>query len=386
MYLGSFTTGFNKVSRGSWSILSRSTLFVLALLLLGTAGLGGCAWRSSQDNNQETAEMEIERTTFSFDQSQQPYTILNQYRLVPGDVLDVLYHMNTWSTTKAAFKIAVDYEVAVKFVNLPTMNETQVVRPDGTISLPYIGQVNVVGLTVEEMTRMLKARYGKIMRNPELYVVVPEYRKDIQEFKADLHTAPRGLSRLVTVRPDGFATFAMLGDIQVAGKSIPEISKALNEKYPKILPLLTVDLFLETHAGSNISLMGEVARPGTYPIQNFTSIIEALALAGGSTTRAKLNSIIVFRRHENKLIGRKVDVDKLLKFKKDGYAFYLMPDDIVYVPTRTVAKVADITQEAANALLFRGWSVGGTVNYDINNNNSNNNNNNSSQSTLPSKQ
>ncbi|MBN1867495.1 polysaccharide biosynthesis/export family protein [Candidatus Sumerlaeota bacterium] len=312
-------------------------------------------------------EIEIPKTSFSFDEDQQPFSILKEYKMVPGDVVDVLYHINNPDISQINFTIQVDYVISVKFVHFPDLNETQVVRPDGMISLPYLGTVYVVGLTVDQLTRKLKELYSKEMRDPEIFVQVPEYRRDIEEFKRDLHTSPRGLSRLVTVRPDGYATFAMLGDVRVAGRTVPEVSEDLNEEYPKIFPLLGVDLFLETHAGANIYVLGQVSRQGSFPVQDFATIVEALALAGGPTNKARLDSVVVYRRDENaKLLARRVDVTKMLNLKKGAMAFYLLPNDVVFVPKRAVSRLAEVTDEVADVLMFRGWGVSLAGNYDLN--------------------
>ncbi|HUT24734.1 MAG TPA: polysaccharide biosynthesis/export family protein [Sumerlaeia bacterium] len=308
--------------------------------------------------------MSFEKTTFSFDQDRAPYTIFREYKMAPGDLLDVLYHVDTWRTSKEDFRIAVDHTVAVKFVNVPTLSEEQMVRPDGTISLPYLGSVTVVGKTVQELTADLRSRYSAILKSPDLYVLVPEYRLRIQEFKQDLHTAPRGLSRLVTVRPDGYATFAMLGDVLVAGRAIPEVAKYMNEEYEKKMPGLSVDLFLEKHAGSLVYVLGEVGRPGAYPIMRYTSVEEAMALAEGPLPTAKLDQVVVVRRHGDKMAAVKLNVKKTLWLDSDGKFFYLLPDDIVYVPRRKFARWADVARDIGDITFFRGWSVGAQYRLD----------------------
>ncbi len=349
---------------------------LLVLCVCLTLAIGCVRTQNRPDPEPIDQEIEIGKTSFSFDQTQQPFNMLQAYRLVPGDVLDVLYHIKNTDLGQVHFKIKVDYEVSVKFVNFPDFNETQVVRPDGTISLPYLGQVKVAELSVDELTANLREQYSKIMRFPELYVLVPEYRRDIEQFKADLHTAPRGLSRLVTVRPDGFATFAMLGDVRVVGRTIPEVNAELNEKYPDIFPMLRSDLFLETHAGSQIYVLGEVNNQGSYAVNDFTTVVEGLALAGGPTTKAQLDSLVIFRRDsESRLMARKVDVKKMLNMEDGAIAFYLLPNDVVFVPKRKVYKVAEMTQEVADVILFRGWSVNAGVNYDLNGDGGSNNNN-----------
>jgi polysaccharide export outer membrane protein len=376
----------------------------LATLLSVALGLTGCA----TDGKLETGEeIEIGRTTFAEDQASE-YMVFPEYRISPGDVLDVLYQVKSWAENPE-FKIAVDHIVSVRFIDHPELNETQAVRPDGNISLAYLGSVRATGKTVEELTEELKSRYSKHIKESDLYIVLDEFRGGIKELKADLKTAPRGLSRLVTVRPDGCATFVMLGDLSVAGQTVPDMAKVLNERYQKLMPGLAVDLFLERQSGSRIYIFGEVNQPGAQQIMRPTSIFEAIAMAGSITSAARIDSAIVFRQKKDKLLATRIDLKKLMipsKAKEDddraveaGAAtdetslaynelhgkggddksgqyrmgnnsmFYLHPDDIVYIPRRRLNTAAEITREVADVLFFRGWGLGGSISYDLNNNN-----------------
>jgi polysaccharide export outer membrane protein len=310
-------------------------------------------------------EIIMDRVTFTEESGREgSFDFFSAYKIVPGDVLDVLYHVSTQVDMQDGFKLAADQQVSVKFVNLPELNETQIVRPDGKITLPYIGDITVSGMTVEELTKELKSRYSKTLKSPELYVTVPDFRANLREFKTDLHTAPRGLSRLVTVRPDGYVTFAMLGDVFAAGKTIPEINQLINTRYKQVMSGLSADLFLETHAGSRVYVMGEVTTPGSYTILKPTTVQEALTMAGSPLYSAKLNNVIVVRKRGDKMVATKVDAFRPLAMKKNSQFFYLQPDDIIYVPKRAITRWSDISKDLAGIVQFRGWGV--TLGYDLN--------------------
>jgi len=315
----------------------------LATLLCLVFGTAGCVWK---DHLEVGEEIEVGRTTFTEDATME-YKLFPDYRISPGDLLDVLYQVKTWEE-QPEFRVAVDHVLTVRFVYHPELNETQRVRPDGNISLAFLGPVRVVGKTVEEIMKELDEKYKDHLKETELYVVVEEFRGAIKELKRDLMTAPRGLSRLVTVRPDGVATFAMLGDLPVAGKTVPEVSETLNELYKSVLPGLSVDLFIEKHSGSKIYVFGEVNTPGAYQVLRPTSIFEAIALAGSVTTAARLDSAYVFRQKKERVLATRVNLKEMMvPVKKGGWGedevseagyqmsgggiFYLHPDDILYI-------------------------------------------------------
>lgn len=301
------------------------------------------------------AEIPMDRTTFSSTRDQFNFDLFPEYHMKPGDVLDVLFQIRTWVERKR-FLLAVDHVIAVKFVHAPELNEEQRIRPDGTVSLPYLGDVHVLGMTTEELTSQLKKRYSKILNNPDIFVVVPEFRSRIKELKKDLHTAPRGLSRLTSVRPDGYATFPMVGDVFVANRTLPDVTETLNDMYENILPGLHVDLFLERTSGSVVYVLGQVKTPGSYPLIKPISTIEALTLAGSYIEGAQLNSVIVVRKFEKKIIATRVDVEKTLDLKSPF--FYLEPDDIVYVPKTWIKNTGEVMRDLADVVLFNGWGLG----------------------------
>jgi polysaccharide export outer membrane protein len=329
------------------------TLFVIVIFIL-IIPLTGC---SPVINLPVEGEVSMDRTTFSFNQGEQPFDLFPEYRIVPGDILDVLFQIRTW-VKKEDFRLAVDHTVMVRFIHAPELDQEQRVRPDGNITLPYIGDIYVIDMKIDDLTNELKNLYRDILQIPDLYVVVPEFRSSIKELKADLHTAPRGLSRLVTVRPDGYVTFPMVGDVFVAGKTIPEVNKCLNTMYEKILPDLHCDLFLERHAGSLIYVVGQVKKPGGYNISRPVTILEALSLAEGHLPGAKLGSIIVVRKHEQKMVATRVDLEDTLAFNSDSKFFYLQPNDIVYVPKTWITEAAEVARDIGDIIFFRGWSVG----------------------------
>ena len=331
--------------------LLRIVLLMLPALLL----VPGCAENPS--NLPEIAvgeEVVIEGKGFSFDPPS--FDIFNEYRVSPGDELDVLFEIRTW-TVEEAYRVALDDKLAIKFLHTPELNEEQKIRPDGKVSLPYIGSYYVVGKTIEQIQRELVAKYSGILIDPEIYVTIPQYLTQLRELKRDLHTAPRGLSRLVTVRPDGFVTFPMVGDVFVAGKTMAEVQDFVDPQYNKLSRSLHVTIFLHEHAGSVVYVMGLVDNPGAYKIVKPITVLEALSLAGGTDINAQLDSVVVLRRMNKKIIGTRVDVASALSLREGGVQFFLAPDDMVYVPATGLSARANIMENFRRMMLFRGWSV-----------------------------
>lgn len=307
----------------------------------------------------EDFEKPYQRTTYSFDQGMYPsdQDLFLEYQINPGDVLDVMFQIT--AQKQETFKIDLYHEIEVVFPDLPELSSTQKIMPTGDIILPYIGQVKVLDLTLEETTKLLEEKYKYILLDPQLSVKVTNMDVRIEQIRRDLMTAPRGLSKLVNVRPDGYATFPLIGDYFVAHKSISQVNKLIQEKYYNFLPGMQADLYLHEQAGSVIYMLGEVNKPGTYEIKKPINLIQAVTLAGSFTSNAKLETVILFRKHEQKLIARRINLENLLELKNSEAFFFLKPEDIVYVPKTQISSLAMLMRQIADIALFNGWSISG---------------------------
>jgi polysaccharide export outer membrane protein len=331
--------------------IRHSAIWMLLIVLLTTTA--GC--NSTRRDIAIDEEVKVGQRTFSFEEAQK-FDMMSSYRIAPGDILDVLFQIRTW-IEKPDFKIAADHTVAVNFVHTPELNTKELVRPNGMISLPYIGEFYVIGKSPKELESELKKAYTGILREPEIFVQVPEFQSAIMEVKKDLHTAPRGLSRLTTVHPDGYVTFPMLGEILVAGRTIKDVNNELNQRYEQIITGLHVDLFLEKHAGSLVYVLGAVEKPGGFIIGKPISVAQALALAGSFKNEAELSSVVVTRRHQGTMVATRLDLTLSAELGGRGDLFFLMPDDIVFVPRTRLSEAAQVGEEIRQALISRGWGA-----------------------------
>lgn len=327
-------------------LLQRFMILALLLALLGCSNEPRVGLKPGE-------EAVLEKANFSFTPDR---TLFDEYRIAPGDQLDILFTIKTWEK-QHAFRFNLGDSIEIKFPHIPELDEVQKIRPDGYITLPYIGEVQVAGKTIAELTQTIKSRYKPILRTLELTISSPDFLQQIRELKKDLRTAPRGLSRLVTVRPDGFTTFPMLGDVTVAGRTMKDVSNDLNSRYKNINTSLYVDLFLEKHSGALIYILGEVIAPGSYNISRPVSLLEAMAMAGSYKPDAQLDSVVVVRRHEKKLVATVVDMNRALHLQAESKYFYLQPDDIVFVPQTRISEKAQVMRNVMDVLMFRGWGI-----------------------------
>ena len=120
------------------------------------------------------------------------------------------------------------------------------------------------------------------------YQVGPEDVLDVRVWGDD------ALSKEVAVRPDGKISLPLVGDMTAAGKSPVEIADEVRKALKAYKPSPQVDVSI-THLNSyRIYLLGEVEHPGMVQVRNFTTLLQAIALAGGPTRFAS-DEIVVLR-------------------------------------------------------------------------------------------
>jgi len=311
----------------------------------------------------ENKEFVIEPQNFSFDSAD--YDQLAAYELQPGDVLDLLFNIQSWDPEKE-YRIALGDVISVRFPNVPELDQKLVkIPPDGSIDMPYIGWTRVHGQTVTELKATLEKKYQKVLRNPELYIVVEQYLTQINTMKEDLRTAPRGLSRLATIRPDGYITFPLIGDVMTAHKTIPQVKAFINKEFRKINYSLQADLFLETHANAHVYVYGAVDKPGAYEVPKPITALQAITLAGGSLIASNTDEVIVIRKHEKRMVARRINIKAALNLEENSSFFFIRPDDIVYVPRSRLQEAAQVSDEIARVIMFRGWQINAGANTTV---------------------
>ena len=104
----------------------------------------------------------------------------------------------------------------------------------------------------------------------------------------------------VIVRPDGYISLPLAGQIAAGGKTASQVKDAIVEALNPFLkdePTVTVSVI--NLYGNKVFILGKVNRPGEYPINRPTDVMQALALGGGLNTFASESKITILRRNAN---------------------------------------------------------------------------------------
>lgn len=242
--------------------------------------------------------------------------VATAYRLGPGDVLEV----SVWG--------------------FPDLTRTVAVRPDGRISLPLVGEVDASGRTAEELRRELTRRFALYVRNPQVAVLVREFRRvrisvvgqvsrpgvfellppvrvldALSSAGGLLEGADRRAARLL--RADG----TMLNlDLERAEQGDPAHNPVLQTGDVLVVP--------EDVAGF-VFVLGEVNKPGAFRLKGELRLLEALAMAGGLTEKAAVEQAYVLRGRSQRL---PVDLGELLTRGEQRHNVVLQAGDLIFIP------------------------------------------------------
>jgi polysaccharide biosynthesis/export protein len=147
-------------------------------------------------------------------------------------------------------------------------------------------------------------------------------------------------NQILTVQPDGFAALKSADSVLAVGKTLTELADVIDAAYSTILRQPEVRVTLKDFEKPYFIVSGEVTRPGKYVLRSETTVIEAVAIAGGFTGQARHSEVVLFRALAgNATEARTLDIKKLLKTKSIAEDVRLRPGDIVFVPQNTISKV-----------------------------------------------
>jgi polysaccharide export outer membrane protein len=158
------------------------------------------------------------------------------------------------------------------------------------------------------------------------------------------------------VDSEGFIVFPVLGKVNVLGKTRNEVMEtiynAIHPEYIKEKPIVLVRF-----GSFKVSVLGEVHRPGSYPIDNERiTVLEALALAGDLTVYGRRDNVMLIREIGDKREMVRIDLrDKSLV---NSQWFYLQQHDVIYVePNEPKSRSSNISLAETLSISFVGTLI-----------------------------
>lgn len=141
------------------------------------------------------------------------------------------------------------------------------------------------------------------------------------------------LTKSIPVRSDGKISMPLIGEIQAAGRTPLQLEREITDKLHSFITAPEVTVVVEKINSKKFNILGEVSKPGSYPLVQASTIVDAIALAGGFRDFAKKTGVYVLRKDAN---GKETKISfnykDFIKGKNPGQNIQIDPNDTIIVP------------------------------------------------------
>jgi polysaccharide biosynthesis/export protein len=141
------------------------------------------------------------------------------------------------------------------------------------------------------------------------------------------------VSRSVPVRGDGRISLPLIGELQASGQTPRQLEQEIAKRLQSYISEPEVTVIVQDSKSHKINILGMVARPGAYLLTGPTTVLDAIAMAGGFKDFAKQKSIYVLRTGEDGTQKRlPFNYKEVIKGKNPEQNIAVQPRDTVVVP------------------------------------------------------
>ncbi len=175
--------------------------------------------------------------------------------------------------------------------------------------------------------------------------VIAEALKQVSRAKTDYRLSSADLisvtvyqdidmNRKARVNANGTVSLPLIGAVKVGGMTLIEAQSSIESKLGKFLVTPQVSLFIEEYGNKTVFVMGEVQKPGSYPVptESRMTVLEAITTAGGFTAIAAQDRARVLRNVNGVSVTYTINIKEITQQGQKDKDMVLEPNDIVYVP------------------------------------------------------
>jgi polysaccharide export outer membrane protein len=238
------------------------------------------------------------------------------------------------------YLLAADDVLTITVVNFPNLSQQIVVPPDGKISVPLLKSIDVTGKTTSEVRAILAEGWKKYVINPSVTVSLAQKRKDnilvygyvVKPGTGDFRPGMRILEAIAQMGGP-LPLQADMSKVTVTHRNGAKQTLDLSNPEtkggtPADIPLQIGDVIYIPESRAQVSVVGEVANPGSFDYRADMNVLQALTAAGGVKESADLaNASLQHNGEESKL-----DLDALLRHGDFSINKKLAAGDKITVP------------------------------------------------------
>jgi polysaccharide export outer membrane protein len=161
---------------------------------------------------------------------------------------------------------------------------------------------------------------------PRDYVIGPEDLLSIVFWQEP------AMSTEVVVRPDGKISLPLLKDVQAAGYTPEQLTGALVKAATKFVARPNATVIVKQINSRKVFVVGQVAKPGAFPVMGDLTVLQVIALAGDVLEYAKSSNVVIVRKEDGREQRFKFNYKQVVKGKNMEQNILLKPGDTVIVP------------------------------------------------------
>jgi protein involved in polysaccharide export with SLBB domain len=266
---------------------------------------------------------------------------------------------------ESMYRIGAGDSLGFRSFDDPSLNTNVIVRHDGYVSLPWVPDVRVAGLTRTEATLLLKEAYSELYYDPEVSLTILDASSqsymvigDVQRPAEYPYTRPITLLQGIT-NAGGLRINQRGGDTFVGGQG--QLVKAFiirNEmddrqvfeydlrslqepgRHVADTPVLPGDIVYIPEGINLVYVLGEINRQAIIPLLDGMTLLQLIANSGGlRESTARLNQVILMREMSDG--SRQVMLINVRQMLSTGEDFLMEPGDIVYFPRRRMTNLQE---------------------------------------------
>jgi polysaccharide export outer membrane protein len=290
-----------------------------------------------------------------------------EYRLRVDDEIDLVFRL-TREELSGPYRLEVGDEIRIESLADELLNRDLLIQPDGTITLPLLGQVRAKQYTVTQLRDRLDKLYEKYYKAPAITVTPLRVNTRLEDLRAsiDRRAGIGGQSLLVRVTPEGTVALPALGSVPVQGLTLGELREEINERYRHEIAGMDVVPVLANRAPRYIFVLGEVGLPGRFELTGPTTMLQAISMAGSWNVGANLRQIVIFRRGENwQLMATMVNLFAALQGHQPcpPGEIWLNDSDVIIVPKSPILLADDFIELVFTRGIYGIFPLDATMNF-----------------------
>jgi len=139
------------------------------------------------------------------------------------------------------------------------------------------------------------------------------------------------LSAEVLVRPDGKISLPILNDLSAAGMTPEQLAAAIAKAATKFVRDPSATVIVKAVNSRKVYVVGEVARPGPFPLGSEMNVLQAIGEAGGFLEHAKKGDVVIVRRENGQERRYKFNYNDVVRGKNLAQNIRLLPGDTILV-------------------------------------------------------